>query len=262
MSNFIWTQSAVKDLEKEETCPARWKGLWLDKLWKPKASEAADYGNYFEYLCIGANAKGEAIKDLPRLANGSKSTTQKRIELQALRYKDFVDPLSKKFLGYEQLDTQVHLKGLINGVETEGTADMLMSRDGRPVVADLKLTEDLDNIRTKYGWGNPTQDMDLIQQVLYGELYEQMFGVVPERILLVFEHGPKMRAKLIRLNVTESSKESMQYRIQTADNLVKIYEEKGWTYDPSEKECKSCEIANCSRRFKQNQELIIEDVNY
>jgi hypothetical protein len=253
LSNFIWTQSAVKDLEKEETCPSRWKGLWLDKLWKTKASEAADYGNYFEYLCIGANAKGEAIKDLPRLVNGNKSTTQKRIELQAARYKDFTDPLSKSFLGYETIDTQVHLKGFINGVETEGTADMLMSRDGIPVIADLKLTEDLDNVRTKYGWGNPTKDIDLIQQVLYGKLYEQMTGIVPERILLVFEHGPKMRAKLIKLSVTGDKISEMEFRITTAN---------GWTHDPSEKECGACQISSCLKRYKPQQDLIIETINY
>ena len=258
---FIWTQSAVKDLEKPETCPSRWKGQWLDQLFKSVASEAADYGNYFEYLCIGANAKGEAIKDLPRNKDGSKTAVQKRIEIQAGVFKELFDPLSKQYLGYTVSAAQVKVSGVIAGIPTEGTLDIEDTAGKIPTIIDLKLTEDITNTRTQYGWGNPTEMIDLLQQVLYQELYFQMHGVRPNMVLMVFEHGVNMRVKIIKLNISDEKRQECMVRFATAKQVVDMYEKSGWTFDPSQRECEKCKIEGCKKRYTPSR-IFIEEVNY
>lgn len=260
--SFIWTQSACKDLEKPETCPSRWKAQWIDKLFKPQMGIAADYGNYFEYLCIGANAKGEALKDLPRNKDGSETAVHRRIRQQAAVFAELFDPLSKQYLGYTITSVQGKLSGSISGVEVEGTYDILDEASKIPTILDLKMTEDITNTRTVYGWGNPSHELDLIQQVLYQELYFQMYGVRPNMVLLVFEHGTQMRVKIIKLNISEERRRQCFERFEAASSVIEEYERVGWSYDPSEKECGGCGISSkCPKRFIQNQ-IFIENINY
>ena len=259
MSKFIWTQSAIKDLEKPETCPTRWKAQWIDRLFKSKTSEPAEYGNYFEYLCIGANAKGEVTTDLPRNKDGTKTATQKRIEQQAELFKLMFDPKVPEYLGYDIADTQVKLVGEINGIPIEGTADFTGTLG---VLTDLKLTEDLDNVRTPYGWGNPIEQLDLLQQILYSQLYEQQFGVKPNKVnLLIFEHGTQMRVKIINLNISESKIESCVERVTKAQEVVNHYDTNGWVVDPNKKECESCKLTDCKARYI-TQKIQVVNINY
>jgi len=257
MDKFIWTQSAIKDLEKPETCPSRWKAQWVDRLFRSPTSEAAAYGNYFEYLCIGANAKGEVTTDLPRNKDGTKTATQKRIEQQAELFKQMFNPESPSYLGYDIADTQVKLVGEIEGIPIEGTADIT----GATVLTDLKLTEDIENTRTQYGWGHPVENLDLLQQVLYAELFRQQLGIVPKVNLLVFEHGTQMRVKIINLEISEDSLVSCKARIVAAQRVLDHYNDKGWVYDPSKKECEGCKVQDCPVRFRQ-QRIEIVNVNY
>jgi hypothetical protein len=263
MIDFVWTQSAVKDLEKDQTCPSRWKGQWLDRAFKSTTSEAANYGNYFEYLVIGANAKGEVISDLPRTLKGDKTTTQRRIEAQAAIAKEMLfDKLAKSYLGYSPVDTQVKLSGAIAGIQAEGTLDIEATQDadGYPTIIDLKCTEDIGSTRTVYGWGNPTEEMDLLQQVLYQQLYFQQHGVLPKMVLMVFEHGLQQRIKIINIKIGDRKIEEMMERFMACKETVELYTKKGFTFYPSEKECKNCPLT-CDKRFKQ-QQIIFENVNY
>src|SRR5882672_5401934 len=132
--NFIWSQSALKDFEKDSTCPFRWHKQWVEREFNSKASAVMDQGNFFEYLCIGGNARGEAIKSLPLTLKGEKTAVQKRIETQAELFGKMFDPKAQEFLGYKIVDTQVKLTGNINGVITEGTLDIEAVRisDGSP----------------------------------------------------------------------------------------------------------------------------------
>jgi len=144
VNNFIWSQSALKDLEKDETCPFRWKEQWVERKFNSKASPVMDQGNFFEYLCIGGNAKGEAITSIPLTLKNEKTAVQKRIEKQAELFHKMFDPTAKEFLGYKIVGTQVKLSGAIDGNLVEGTADILATRlsDGARVIIDLKLTDD------------------------------------------------------------------------------------------------------------------------
>ncbi len=261
MDKFTWSQSALKDLEKTITCPARWKAQWIDKLFKSFTSEAADYGNYFEYLCIGGSAHGDAVTDLPRTTTGAKTATQKRIEAQAELFKEMMDRSSEKYLGYEIQSTQTKLRGYIGNCYVEGVADIITALVGdKSCIVDLKLTEDLDNVRTEYGWGNATEDIDLLQQVLYQELYFQMYGVKPPMHLLVFEHGLKQRVKVIKLNISDKKVQDCFERFEAGSEVVDMYNATKWSKIPSNQECKNCKL-ECDKRFKV-QQIIHEEINY
>ena len=243
---FVFTQSALKDLEKSATCPVRWKLQWLDRLFGSPTSEAANYGNYFEYLCIGGSAHGSSVTELPLTSYGTKTATQKRIEAQ-------VDVYNKLILeeGYDVIGTQIKLSGAIEGSPTEGTLDILTNYHGEVCIVDLKMTGDLDNTRTEYGWGNPINRLDFLQQVLYQELYFQTYGVRPLMHLLVFEHGTKCRHKIIKLDITDSDILEMKERFKAGKEVVELYNSNGWVYDPSENECKKCKADNCQYRFSK-----------
>lgn len=253
--SFVWTQSALKDLERETTCPYRWYGQWVLKTpeARPESTEAQMLGNYFEYLCIGANAKGEAIKEIPKTKSGEPTAVQKRLEQQALKFKEFFDPKSENYLGYEILQVQYPLSGELSGIKIEGTADIhaaTTTRPRTPVIIDIKLTADAYSTYSEYGWGNSIEDMDLVQQVAYCKLYEQESGVKPLMVLMVFEHGTAMRSRIITIDIDDWRFDAVENRFLVANSVYEKYKEKGWSRIPSEKECGSCKL-DCTKRFKK-----------
>ncbi len=221
-----------------------------------------DYGNFFEYLCIGANAKGEAIKSIPLTLKGEKTTVQKRIEAQAELFGKMFDPNDKEYLGYKIVDTQVKLSGLIKETPIEGTLDIEAIRvsDGAPVVIDLKLTEDVFSDRSEYGWGNPLENIDLIQQVLYKFLYYQNRGIAPVMVLMIFEHGTGGRSRIIELDISEWRVSEMIERFESGASVLDLYKENGWTKTPSVNECEKCPLS-CDKRMVQSN-IFIEKQKY
>src|SRR5690606_19073093 len=177
--SFVWTQSALKDLEKDSTCPLRWYEQWINRSFRQPPTEPQNIGNYGEYLIIGKNAKESAVTDLPRTTKGEKTAVQKRVEAQAKRVLDMFNPKHESYIGLQIKDVQVSLSGALGDLPVEGTADVIAVEDstGDIWLIDIKFTEDAFSTRTEYGWGNPIADQDLIQQVLYSHLYHQMTGI-------------------------------------------------------------------------------------
>lgn len=249
---FVWSQSALKDFEKTDTCPKRWYDQWVEKLFTQESTEPQNNGNYFEYLCIGKNAKGNTVTEIPKTKSGEVTALEKRMEIQAKRFKDFFDPTHKDYLGYQILDTQLLLSGKINGINVEGTADIhavtKLTVD-RPVIIDIKTSEDIYSTRSEYGWGNPINDLDLIQQSLYSELYYQMSGVRPLMVLMIFELGTKLRVRILNIEISEESYQIMEDRFFQASEVFDMYNKNGWSRLPSEKECETCKVKNCEKRF-------------
>lgn len=263
MGKFTWTQSALKDFENPSTCPLRWRSQWIDQLFRSPTTEAQSYGNYFEFLCIGKNAKGTNTTDLPRTGKGEKTAVQKRIESQANTFKELFDPLAKSYLGYIIDSLQFDLVGMVADLAVSGQADIIAKEasTGQPVIIDLKLTEDSFSDRSPYGWGQPIEVLDLIQQVLYQELYRQMFGVVPKMVLLIFEHGTKERVRVLDLTLSEAKLEEAVRRFTQGQEIFDLYEKNGWVTDPSVDECKRCSLADCKAR-KYEQKIIYESIRY
>lgn len=261
-NRFTFTQSCVKDLEKEETCPFRWKSQWLDK--DPRLrmeSEDLAKGQYFEYLVLGATAKGvdQAI-GLPLLANGSKSVDQIRIESQAERAKRMLfDTEYKDFLGLSVLNIQLKLS---NKDEDEaGTIDFTASDEaGDNWIIDLKLTKDLSSSRSEYGWGNDWEDLDLVQMIHYQHLYKNELGILPRVGLFVFDYSPKKRIEFGELIISETKREQREFRFNEAKKVVNLYNENGWIKIPAINECSRCKL-DCDKRLLETP-VIKKVINY
>lgn len=245
---FKWTQSALKDFERQEVCPRKWKAKWIDHEIESQSSDAMDMGKYFEYLAIGAGARaGDEVTDLPRNKNGSKTANQLRIEEQADICKSMFDPKSENFIGIELISVQLKLE---NEEDEKGTLDFLGKRvsNGKPVIGDLKLTADVENTRGNYGWGNAEQ-LDFTQQIHYHNLFVDVYDEEPETLLLVFDYSPRKGIKHIELQITDSKIEQVKERFTTAKEVFSQYTNDDWeVYDPSESECADCPL-KCKNRF-------------
>lgn len=261
-ANFIWSQTALKDLENETTCPDRWRAVWIDKEFKLPTNQAQSLGKYFEEQCLEMGATDDAPTELKKTSTGKKTVAQERIEIQAKKFKSFFDRHSENYLGYEILSVQKPVTGEINNLPVRGVIDFVAVdvETGKEVIFDLKLTADAYNDFSEFGYGNDIANLDLVQQVLYRELYKQEFGIVADVGLLIFEHGPKMRIRLLKLNITEERVNDLLERFDVAKEVVDLYITNGWTKTPSEQECKNCKL-DCPLRINESN-LSIEEFNY
>jgi hypothetical protein len=252
MGEFIWTQSALKDFENTITCPRRWYERWITRSIKSETKEVMNYGHYGEYLIIGANAKGRAVTDLTRTKGGEKTAAQKRIEAQAERARPLLfDPEHPDYLGIIPKDYQVHLSGTVAGIPVEGTADVT-GEDGDtvPVLIDIKFTDDAFSTAWPEAWGHPVESQDLIQLVLYANLYMQQYGKRPRAIILIVEYGTKERIRVIEVDITDPRVKDMVNRFTSASEVKKLYDQHGYVEVPDPEECEDCKLQCESRKVK------------
>ena len=249
MSKFIFTQSALKDLENEQTCPRRWYGQWVERVIPFPSNEHLEKGKYFEWLFLGSGAKkDEKPPEMPRLKNGEKSTDQLRIEAQAVRAKEMFTEGHPDYIGH----TIVEVQKYIEIGDDAGTLDIVTKdQKGDIWVIDVKLTKDLTSDRTEYGWGNDWSEMDLIQQVHYQSLYQKLTGIRPQMALLVFDYSPQKRIVFGEIEISENKIVNKDIRFAAAKDAFRLYEQNGWTRIPNPKECDACPLA-CSERKNAN----------
>ena len=246
---FYLTQTALKDLEKDTTCPDRWRALWLDKEISFPSNEDMDKGKYFEWLCLGGGAiTGEDVTDLPRTTTGRKSIEQIRIEEQAARFQQLFDPSNIDFQGFEITRSQIEMKVK----DRKGTIDFECKdvKTEELWINDLKLTRDAESTRSQYGWGHNWLDLDLVQLVHYAALYEQSFGIRPRCAIWVFDYSPSKLVKFGEVVISDKAREKKELRFETAFEVIDLYKQRGWTKIPSENECKNCKLS-CPVRFQQ-----------
>lgn len=240
MAKFFFSQSSVKDLEREETCPFRWKSQWLDRIIPFASNEDMDKGKYFEQAFIGAGAIAEdTVTDLPRLNNGKKSTDHQRIDAQVERAKRLFDPNDPEFLGFKLGRIQAKLEY----DNRQGTIDIeAFDQDGQPWIIDVKLTKDLTSDRSQYGWGNDWSMMDLMQLIHYEDLYEKETGIRPRIAILVFDYSPQKRIVFGELKVSNKKRAEKEIRFKAAEEAVNLYNQHGWIKTPNLKECEGCPL--------------------
>jgi hypothetical protein len=246
---FWLTQTSLKDLEKDTTCPDRWRGLWLDKEFAFQSNEAMDKGKYFEWMSLGGGAiTGEDVTDLPRTSTGKKTIDQVRIEEQAARFMRLFDPKDPEFQGFQITATQIEMKH--NG--RKGTIDFnTIKLDDKSVwINDLKLTADLTSTRSQYGWGHDWANLDLVQMIHYQDMYEQLYGITPRVGMWVFDYSPEKRVKFGEIVISKKARQKKELRFESAFEVITLYEKNGWVKLPSEFECKNCPLA-CSERYKE-----------
>jgi hypothetical protein len=235
-------QTALKDFEHPNTCHWRWKKQWLDEEISSNISSIyIDRGYYFEYLCIGGGSdSSETVTDLPRLKNGAKGAEQQRIELQAERFREFIEKA-----GIQVTATQVRLEG----AESEGTIDFLaIMPDGRKAYWDLKLTTDVTSTESHYSWGD-LQKHDFTQQFYYEDLFHEM-GEDVDCYLYVADYSTSMNVKVFKLSFDrEQRRGEVRERRAAAFEQIKDYEANGWVARPAPHRCKNCNFTACAYRI-------------
>jgi hypothetical protein len=242
--NFKLSKTTLTHLESADVCPVKWKSQWLERRWKFEAGDAMLKGMYFEYLAIGGGVGDEDVTDLERLKNGKKSTDQMRIEEQAQVFKDALfNTDSSTYLGFKVIDTQVE----VENEYSKGVIDVVAEKDGKPCLIDVKLTRDFYQVKPPYGYGYMDQ-MDMIQMMLYKKLYDEEHGTDVDIYIFVADFSPKMNRKLVKIHVSDKKMAEVQERLDTGYEVIDLYQEKGWTYDPSERECKECPL-ECEHRY-------------
>lgn len=246
---FYLTQTALKDLEKDTTCPDRWRALWLDKEIEFPSNEDMDKGKYFEWLCLGGGAiSGEDVTDLPRTATGRKSIDHIRIDEQAERFKQLFDPKNPDYQGFQITRAQIELKvGNRKGTIDFETQDIVT---GEFWINDLKLTRDAESTRSQYGWGHAWTDLDMVQLVHYRDLYTDVYGITPRVGLWVFDYSPAKLVKFGEVVISNKAREKKELRFEVAFEVIELYKQNGWTKLPSESECKTCKLS-CPVRYQQ-----------
>lgn len=252
--SFKFSQTALKDFEKEQTCPVRWKAQWLDK--HPELNKEEEdplhvfnLGKYFETKCIGSSAYDEGVLELPKKQNGDPRVIEVRILQQVENYKKLMEEGLKDPEGnvvkLDVTDVQLRLEG-----ETEaGTVDIraveLSPNEGQVHYIDLKLTA---SITSEYGpWGN-IDEVDVTQMIMYNRLAQEVMGENPQMSYLVFEHGPDMNCMWMLVDVHRPALSALQLRLDTANEIIEEYNKEGWSYYPSRKECIGCPL-ECDQRY-------------
>ncbi len=254
MDKFNFSQSALKDLEKPETCPYRWNSQWILGEFKSPSNIYMDRGRYFEYLCLGGGANpDDNLTDLPRLLNGNKGKDQIRIGEQADRFKELFDPKHKDWLGFNIIDKQIRVTDPVKN--RSGVIDFTASRDDNFCIIDLKLT---GNLYRPGGWWGDLDAIDWIQQTHYHDLYrsenDDSFWPAPsgniDDYLAVFDYSTKKNIKVIKLDITKKDIDNVHNRFDTAEKVVDLYNKHGWVKDPSVNECKNCPL-DCDERITE-----------
>lgn len=241
------SQTSLKDLERDDGCPVKWKAKWIDKEIEFKASEVMNMGIYFETQVIGSGVGGKKLDDLPRLKSGKKSTDHQRIDKQVERVKSMLfDSSHPDFLGLEVIESQIDID--IGG--ERGGLD-IYCRDielNCPAIVDLKLTTKMKGFG-EYDWSNP-QLMNLTQQPFYERLYRKKNEYVGKIVnyLIVADFSKELNIKVIKVVVSEDELDRIEYRLTEARKVIEHYEKEGWSYYPSVKECEDC-LLKCEKRM-------------
>jgi hypothetical protein len=240
---YKFSQSGLKDLEDPLNCPFRWKASHIDHTEEYKLGDAAQWGKFFEFLCLGTDT---GCTEMPLLKSGGMSAIEKRVRLQAEVFKQFHDPESPLFIGEVVFKTDIFLettnrKGILDYATENEAGDLTWW--------DLKLVADL--YQGYYKYGNHTQ-ANYDQQVFYDDLIRKNgFRKPPKMGLLIFESGTKARMKKIILDISDISLEVMNNRVEEAEKVIKLYDSKGWVKVPHLNECIKCSIEGCEQRAEQ-----------
>jgi len=241
---YLFSQSGLKDLEDPINCPFRWYASHVDHTEEYQLGEAANWGKYFEYLCLGTDT---GVTEWPKLKGGKASAKESRVIHQANIFKNMYTEGSETYNGEQVVFRDVLIKtkkrkGILDYATINGSGDVRWY--------DLKLVDDLYNGYYKYG-NHEKANYD--QQVFYDHLIREKAGIDnPLMSLLVFESGTKKRIKQINLNISDSARQLMDERVSKAIEVFDLYEEKGWIKYPSIEECKKCSI-KCQERLEDSE---------
>lgn len=249
--------SSMSRFKETGSCKKNWFFKNVEKtIERDPPSEQMIKGQVFETLAIGSNVTGTEMPNhqFLYLKDGSKSTSLKRIEEQANKVKNLLDPRSDSYIGFFQTNVQVHLEN----DKMKGVLDMICQDDFEgKIISDLKFTGDVDATFGNYAWGRNPDDIDWSQIAIYKRLFRDNFedSKAPKTNIMVFDDSPKMGSKLFDIklsdnyidNVVEEAVSIVDYvdRVRSGDIDIDL------RVTPSKSNCDKCPL-ECEFRFKES----------
>jgi hypothetical protein len=226
-------------------CPYKIYILQLTKEYKNIPTLPMLYGSYFEYKCIGGNAR-DVVNDLPRLERpkGSKSLAHIRIDEQVIEFKRLVQAYGINILPHavqksykkpfpSSIDKYLHCV-LTGTIDFEASILLPNTTTLTDTVFDLKLCANLNGFG-EFDWSKP-EFMDLLQADFYVYLTNKHF------IYWIFEHGKNKRQTMYQHYLDETNINNMFERIEmTLHGLYEDYLNK-WPIEPNYDSCDNCPL--------------------
>ncbi len=244
-------------------CPYKFLKIVLLKVIEINTTIPLLYGKYFESKCLGTS-KYEVIEELPRSQiTGKKLTDHTRIDDAIERFHrinkqygiqvfpEYVQLHNEREWDHPKYDKKIK-------VTLSGTVDFISPFQydqfkQEAVIFDLKLTSNRHNCFPPFCWGCP-QEMDLIQGILYSELFGLPF------YYYVFDYrkynpGYKIiPVKTIISNPTDieanNRHNELHQSILWAVGTIWMMNEEEWKKEPCSSVCKNCPIYDCEEQFK------------
>lgn len=239
-------QSLIKNL-KEYTCPMKFKLYYLDKKHKNAATQAMIRGQYFEMHTLGTKAQDGSLPTLEILKNGNKSVAHERIDLQIANFNTMIENQ-----GVEIIETDIKMEANITIFDGRivilyGTIDALFQTMFEKEIIDTKLTGDITNTFTEFGWGN-WEIMDKIQAHMYSYLYRENRTDELDFAFHVYDYKPVLEYNEFRVEYDEQNFDSLMHRVDETINLIDKMEENDFAPEATVDECVNCLAIDCKVR--------------
>lgn len=244
-SKFKLTQSMMKDWKK--ICPRVFEAKYILKTLDVPPTEAMIWGNYFEYLCIGANVRG----GVPELTDTmEKSAYKGRVLKQVEVYKKTIEHYKVTDI-QPQVEKEAVLLQTIEDTIIEipiiGTDDIVCKIDNERAIIDLKFTGDVTNEWGDFAWGAPHK-MDLLQAKHYPLIW--MLAEDEKCIFQywIFDRSPKMGAKILHMDASPEAFEWHKRAIFDIWNEIQYSINTSFLSYPKYAECRECPLS-CNARL-------------
>lgn len=234
-----------------------------------KGSQVMALGNFFEFLCIGANTKTGEEPQADRTGKGELTAAYKRMETQAENFKNFIAYHGIKV-------TRVQEKWIVDGLE--GTVDFigLATRDikdskgnilidkGEEFIVDLKASGLISDKFSDFGWHEDRlseKEKLILQPIHYKFLSKLKFGREYKFMFLIFSNTNDYEYKSLIFNVSEEDLELHKTFIATTAAWLKHYLKKGFKAVPEYMRCKECPLKTNCKSFMAIPEITVFELN-
>lgn len=248
IDKFKLSYSSLRDFEHQDVCIESWFRKWVIKDNRKEPSLAMKRGIYFESIAL--EDYGSKSRPLWEAPDGSNSVYTQRIRSSAGLLKEYLDPSSKYFQGIKPKAIDVTLES----EREKGIVDLLgEDEDGRDVIIDIKLTQDLSSSYGFIDWHD--DNLDASQLLMYYKLHKGN----PRLLYYVFDYAKSQNKPIIIEKIpADHELDSLESRI---DDFFSFFDNADWSlyvderYTPTESNCNNC-ILECPFRFDSKSPLI------
>jgi hypothetical protein len=248
-------QSTIKDINRINCCPRKYKAYNIDELFKRPSTDAMLKGNYFEWMCLGTKTRNGKIPFMPKLKNGNKSTAQIRIDEQAKKFhvmlRETNTTIVKPNVTLEAEYTLPNGRTII----LFGTLDILVTRNGEPGIIDLKFTANVESTFGHFCWGD-IASMNVLQSNVYKYILKKLTGKCHFFEYWVYDCSPRVGNVVHDMATSWDDVSNMRDQIVQAVDKRDAFDRMGYIEIPDIDECKGCQVKGCASKIT---ELIRED---